>query len=132
MSLPSIVVVLFLQSSVQVGLVEGINFDGAGRTELSLSVESVPSFKTWVAKYVAKTPNTVSFCVVNQDYDLDGPLAEYISELLIAREDAGELDIYSNYKNILASGGPSPKEVTFRTTAAYCIATISTIRGSQR
>lgn len=124
MALSPIVVVLFLQGVVQLGLVDGVDFDGKARRDLAINPASISAFEDWVAHNASTLPRSVSFCIIEPDLPDDNALSIHLMERLATREDAGELDVYSSHKNVMSSSASSEYEgISFRKAAAYCLGT---------
>lgn len=131
--LSNLVVILFLQNSVQIGNMTSFDLNSKASLELPNSRKSIKAYEGWLNKSTPQTRGAVSFCVVEPDAPDDSAFGRHLLKHLSARQDAGELDIYSSYKNVMAFNSASaPKSATFQNAANYCWSTVSRVKSEQQ
>jgi hypothetical protein len=125
MILSNIIVVLILQNSLQVGVVEGIDFKGRLRTEFKNSSESTGALDDWIQRALADKSQPKSFCVVEPNEADEFVLSDHLRKRLIAREDQGFLDIMSTPENVARFyKKKTANDVNFVEVSGYCSTTI--------
>jgi hypothetical protein len=128
MILSNIIVVFFLQNSVQIGIVKGADFKGDARTEFKNSVESKGVMDAWIENALADKSKPLSFCIIEPEMPSEYALSDHLGKRLIAREENGQMDIMSTPENVARHRGQGTvNDINFSDVAGYCWMTITNL-----